>query len=448
MDRDEPNKLFGVSKGMLRELVDRMKARKPASPDRSEPSPLTTAAASVPECHYRFDRMAGYEELHRSRTIAARFGIANPYFKCHEGVARDTSVIEGQVHLNFATYNYLDLCGHPEVSGAAKDAIDRYGTSASASRVVSGERPVHRELEQALAGALGCEDCIVFVSGHATNVTTIGHLVGRKDLIVHDSLAHNSVVQGALLSGAQRLSYPHNDVEALDRTLGEVRHRYERVLVVTEGHFSMDGDVPPLPRLIEIKRRHRALLMVDEAHSMGVLGARGCGIAEHFGVDPADVDVWMGTLSKSLAGCGGYVAGTVALVEYLKFTAPGFVYSVGMSPPVAAASLAALRVMLREPERVQTLKARTALFLTLSREAGLDTGLSMGHSIVPVITGSSLKAALLSNRLFDRLINVQPIVAPAVEERAARLRFFLSSAHSEEQIRTTVNAVAWEVGRL
>ncbi|MBI4859588.1 MAG: aminotransferase class I/II-fold pyridoxal phosphate-dependent enzyme [Candidatus Riflebacteria bacterium] len=392
--------------------------------------------------------MEGHQELVRSHAIAARLGVGNPYFRQHQGVARDTTVIDGQVHLNFATYNYLDLCGHPEVSRAAKDAIDRYGTSASASRLVSGERPIHRQLEEAIASLLGCEACVVMVGGHATNVTTIGHLLGPRDLIVHDSLIHNSVAQGAVLSGARRIPFPHNDVDALERLLEPVRHDHERTLIVTEGHFSMDGDVPPLPRLIDVKNRYRALLMVDEAHSLGVVGPRGRGVAEHFGVDPGDVDIWMGTLSKTLAGCGGYIAGSSALVEMLKFTAPGFVYSVGMAPPLAAASLAALEMLRREPERVTVLHERAGLFLALCRDAGLDTGLSQGFSIVPVIIGSSHRAVVLSNRLFERRINVQPIIAPAVEERSARLRFFISSAHSQEQIRTAVQTLVEELEKL
>ena len=294
----------------------------------------------------------------------------------------------------------------------------------------------------------GVEDCVVLVGGWATNVTTIGHLFGRKDLILHDSLIHNSVLQGALLSGARRLPFPHNDWQALDQILRKERGGYERVLVVIEGIYSMDGDCPDLPRFIEVKRRHKTFLMVDEAHSLGVLGRTGAGLREHFGVDGRDVDIWMGTLSKTLASCGGYIAGEHALVEYLKYSAPGFLYSVGMPPPAAAAALAALRVMRSEPERVARLQERGRRFLELARGRGLNTGHSAGFSVVPVIVGSSIKAARLSNALFERGINVQPIIYPAVEEKAARLRFFLSCSHSDAQLRDTADAVAEELGRL
>jgi 8-amino-7-oxononanoate synthase len=199
---------------------------------------------------------------------------------------------------------------------------------------------------------------------------------------------------------------------------------------------------------VEIKRRHRAFLMVDEAHSLGTMGNGGLGIQEHFGLRGNDVDIWMGTLSKALASCGGYVAGETALVDHLKCAAPGFVYSVGMPPPTAAAALAALRILRSEPWRAQTLRRQAQTFLGLAREAGIDTGASAGFSVIPAITGSSLKAGRLSAALYHRGINVQPIVYPAVQERAARLRFFISSDHTEEQIRSTVEILAEEIRRL
>jgi 8-amino-7-oxononanoate synthase len=204
----------------------------------------------------------------------------------------------------------------------------------------------------------------------------------------------------------------------------------------------MDGDIPDLPGLIAIKQRHKAFLMVDEAHSLGVLGATGGGLRQHFGVAGTQVDIWMGTLSKALAGCGGYIAGERALIENLKYAAPGFVYSVGISPPLAAASLAALRVMQKEPERVERLQCRSQQFLELARSHGIDTGLSQGRAVIPAIVGSSLKAVKLSQRLFERGINVQPIIYPAVEEGASRLRFFISCMHSTAQLQTVVEAVA------
>jgi len=407
-----------------------------------KPKPAGAKAGNdIPEQYFRFALHPGYQQIRIINDGAARLGIDSPFFKLHEGIAGNTTRIGGREYLNFASYNYLGLSGNPEVSDAAKAAIDRYGTSVSASRPVSGDRPVHRELEQAIANAYGTEEAIVFVSGHATNVTTIGYLFGPRDLVVHDELIHNSVLQGIQLSGARRLPFPHNDWAALDALLAEQRHQFERVLIVVEGIYSMDGDYPDLPRFVEIKRRHRVFLMVDEAHSFGVMGKTGLGIREHFGLAGGDVDIWMGTLSKALAGCGGYIAGEPALVEHLKFLAPGFLYSVGMSPPVAGAALAALHCLRRETERVSPLQARGAMFLQQAKAAGIDTGTSAGIAVIPAIVGSSIKAARLSHALFERGINVQPILYPAVPEKSARLRFFVSCEHTEEQIHTTITAL-------
>ena len=403
------------------------------------------ASAEVPEQYYRFALHPGYQQLRMINDGAARLGVQSPFFKLHEGIAGATTRIGGREYVNFSSYNYLGLCGHAAVSAGAKAAIDQYGTTTSASRPVSGDRPVHRALERALADAYGTEDAVVLVSGHATNVTTIGYLFGPRDLVVHDELVHNSALQGMQLSGARRLPFAHNDWAALDRLLTEQRRQFERVLIVVEGIYSMDGDYPDLPRFLDIKRRHRAFLMVDEAHSFGVMGATGMGIREHFGLAGTDVDIWMGTLSKALAGCGGYIAGETALVEHLKFLAPGFLYSVGMSPPVAGASLAALQCLIREPQRTATLQARGRLFLESARAAGIDTGTSTGLAVIPAIIGSSIKTARLSGRLFERGINVQPILYPAVPEKSARLRFFVSSEHTPEQITSTVQAVREEI---
>jgi 8-amino-7-oxononanoate synthase len=392
--------------------------------------------------------LEGSKEIRMIREAAEFLGIADPFFRVHEGIAGAQTLIDGRTYVNFASYNYIGLNGHPEITAAAKAAIDRYGTSVSASRPVSGERPIHRELERALARLHEAEDSVAFVGGHSTNVSVIGHLLGRNDVIVHDALIHNSIVQGAILSGARRVPFAHLDHEAADRLLSETRTHGGHALLVIEGHYSMDGDVPDLPAFIAVARRHRAWLMVDEAHALGVLGSRGFGTADHFGVDPSEVDIWMGTLSKSLVSCGGYIAGRAELIDHLKLVAPGFVFSVGMAPPAAAAALAALELLEREPQRVRQVNERGALFLRLAREGGLDVGGSIGASIVPVITGGSIRAGRLAQAMFQRGVNVQPILYPAVPERAARLRFFLTAEHGEEQIRDTVQILLEENRRV
>ena len=455
MNKPKSN-LFGLSGSVKDQLAQKMleKRLKKVTEAQMSKGDVTRTRKSllsnskIPDEFCRFDKFPGYQQIRILETGGKQLGVASPFFKVHEGVARNTTSIQGQEYINFASYNYLDLCGHPDVSNAAKAAIDRYGSSASASRPVAGERPIQRDLEIALAKLYDVDDCIVFVSGHATNVTTIGYLFGPKDLILHDSLIHNSIVQGGQLSGATRLPFPHNDWQALDEILFQQRKNYERVLIVVEGMYSMDGDYPDLKRFIEIKQRHKAFLMVDEAHALGVLGERGHGIKEHAGVDGHEVDLWMGTLSKTLAGCGGYIAGENALIEHLKFSAPGFLYSVGISPPLAAASLAALKILDKEPERVAMLKARGHQFISLAQENGLNVGSSAGLSVIPVITGSSAMAGRLANACFERGINVQPIFYPAVQEGMARLRFFICSSHTEQQIEQTVTILVEEMNKL
>ncbi|BAH55256.1 type I polyketide synthase [Rhodococcus opacus] len=430
----------------LGEVIDHVTAHRvpgatPAVPPVPDPEPTV-----APE--FRIAEFPEVQALAARLTAAEGLGVANPYFLVNDGVTRDTSTIGGEEVLNFSSYNYLGMSGHPAVVAAVQDAVARYGSSCSASRVLSGEKPVHRELEAELAGLLGTDDAIALVSGHATNVTVIGHLLAEGDLVVHDSLAHDSILQGCALSGATRRPFPHNDHVALDTLLTAIRSRYRRVLILIEGVYSQDGDIPDLPAMIAVKKKHQALMMIDEAHSIGVLGATGGGIGEHFGVDRDDVELWSGTMSKALAGCGGYVAGSAELIRFLKYTTPGFVYSVGMTPMNAAASLAALRQMRAEPGTLDRLRRNSRLFLQLAADAGIDTGDSRDTPVIPCIVGDSLRTLALSGALLRRGINVNPILYPAVPENLARLRFFVTACHTEDQIRFTVAALAEELATL
>jgi 8-amino-7-oxononanoate synthase len=415
-----------------------------ASPD----SPPPAAAAAPRPDQYLIDRFPEVVEITDRIKAATEYGLENPYFLINDGVTQDTSVINGSEVVNYSSYNYLGLSGHPAVTAAVQEAVAQYGSSCSSSRMLSGEKPVHQELESELAALLGTDDAIALVSGHATNVTVIGHLVGPGDLVIHDALAHNSIVQGGELSGATRRPFPHNDAAALDEILAATRHQYRRVLIVIEGVYSQDGDIADLPAHIEVKKRHHALLMVDEAHSVGVLGEHGGGIGEHFGVNRDDVELWAGTMSKSLASCGGYVAGSDVLIQYLKYTTPGFIFSAGMSPANAAAALAALRQMKAEPETLAALRHNSELFLALATEAGINTADSRDTPIIPCIVGDSMKTLELSNALLKRGINVNPILYPAVPEDLARLRFFITSSHSDEQIRSSVKALTEELHKV
>jgi 8-amino-7-oxononanoate synthase len=318
----------------------------------------------------------------------------------------------------------------------------------SASRLVAGERMMHRELEAELAQFYGCDACLTFVSGHATNISTIGILMGPDDLIVQDELMHNSAIVGGKLSRATCLNFRHNNLDDLEKVLRENRAKHKNALIVAEGLYSMDGDFPDLPRLIAIKKRYGTWLMIDEAHSLGVMGKTGRGSGEHFGINPRDVDIWMGTLSKTLGSCGGYICGSDVLIEILKYQAPGFVYSVGLPPPGTAAALAALRILKADPARVARLQANGGLFLEEARRAGLDTMTSAGLSVVPVMVSDPIRAVRLTDKLLERGVNALPIIHPAVPMKAARLRFFITAKHNPEQIRSKVKIVATELANI
>ncbi len=404
--------------------------------------------SKIPEEYYNFARLPEYQKLQLKLQQVESLGNGNPFFVPQDKVVNDTTTVNGRELINFATYNYIGMCGDPIVDRSAQDAIAQYGTSACASRLISGEKPLHRQLEQKIARFIGVEDSIVLVGGHATNVTTIGHLFGKNDLILYDALSHNSILQGCFLSGASLVAFPHNDVAALEQILRDRRHRHQKVLIVIEGVYSTDGDIANLPSFVNLKKKYKTFLMVDEAHSMGTIGKTGRGVAEYFGINPQDIDIWMGTLSKSFASCGGYIAGSSALIEYLKYTAPGFVFSVGMSPPNAGATLGAIEVLEAEPERVAQLQAMAKLFLQLAEEKNLNTGMSKDSPVIPIIVGDSLKSIQLSQNLFKRGINVPFMIYPSVPQNEARLRFFVTCNHTEEQIRLTVDTLAEELAKL
>lgn len=439
MDRNEwPSK-------KAQETVDLVRRAFTRTPTLGRTTPSAATAAVSSQQRFDFGSLPEYEQLKIQKAAGAVAGIENPYYRLHDVRASDTTSIEGRTMVNFSSYDYLGLNGHPQVVAAAKDAMDRYGTSVSASRLTAGERQFHRDLEAALAGLHGVDDAVSFVSGHATNVSVIGGLLGPEDLIITDALIHNSVFEGAKLSGAKRIQCAHNDLNAFERALRLNRKRHRRTLIVVEGLYSMDGDVPDLLALIKLKQRYDAWLMVDEAHSIGVLGSDGRGLAEEQNIDPRDVDIWMGTLSKSLTSAGGYVAGSRQLIELLKYTSPGLVYSVGCSPPVAAAALSAIAMMQEEPWRLKKLRENGQYFLAGAKARGLDTGLSVGASVVPIIVGSSPAAVILSHRLQGRGYNVVPIIFPGVAENQSRLRFFITSRHSLQQIDGALDAVAAEL---
>ena len=407
----------------------------------------TAAQADSPPANRKsiVDGFAGYRVLRRRIEDLLNSGQKVPFFQPRDGVSHSVIRRQDKSLINYSGYNYLGLSGHPAVSTAAKNAIDKYGTSASASRIVSGQIDLHGELEQNLASFLGTEDALVFISGYVTNVSVISHLLTRADAVIYDSGAHNSIITGAKLSGAKVFTYENGDWDGLDKIMEKSRGDFRRGLLVCEGVYSMDGQILNLPRAVEAKSRHDLLLMVDEAHSLGNCGLTGRGVCEAFGLPPSSVDIHMGTLSKTLASSGGYIAGDAGLIEYLRFLCPGLIFSVGLSPPDTAAAIASLDLLVREPHRPKRLRDRSRYFRKVAREYGLEVGGDEESPVASVIVGDDKKAMLLSKRLFDNGIDVQPIVRPAVATNSARLRFFITTNHTEEQIRATIPLVAREL---
>ena len=317
-----------------------------------------------------------------------------------------------------------------------------FGVGALASRLVGGERSLHHLLEEAVARFIGADSVLTLVSGYLANVTTIAHLLGSRDALFIDELSHNSIVSGAKSAVAETIVFRHNDLDHLQFLLSERRDDYRNVLIVAEGLYSMDGDIADLPRLVDLKERHNAWLLIDEAHSLGVLGDDGRGLCEYCGVDPQRVDLMIGTLSKSLASCGGFIAGKAAVIEWLRYTLPGFVYSVGLSPVISAAAATALQLMQDEKWRLKKLRDNAELFVRLAREAGLDTGPAIGRGVVPILFADSLETLDASRQLMANGFYVPPIIQIGVPKDQPRLRFFISASHTDDDIRAVIDLLA------
>lgn len=374
-------------------------------------------------------------------TDPAHAVIKTHYFDMTDGISADTIMLDGRRYINYSGYNYLGMSGDPFVINSAVEAIKQYGTSVSASRIASGQKEIHIQLEKAIASLIGADDCLVFSAGHATNIAVITHLFGPNDLILYDSLCHNSILQGVIFSGATRIAFAHNDCDSLEQELKQHQGRHQKMLIVSEGIFSMDGDIPNVPQLVSLKKQYNAFLMLDEAHSIGTLGQTGGGIREYFDLNSKDVDIWMGTLSKSFASCGGYIAGSAELIEHLRYHAAAFVYSAGISPANTAAALAAICLMKQQPERLSALHQHHHLLWSLLKEANIPIGSGRDTPIIPIILGETEKTLAFSQQLKDAGIYATPIVYPAVEQGKARVRLFINCLHNEMQLEYTANTI-------
>ncbi len=355
------------------------------------------------------------------------------YFTAFDSLAEDFRS-RGKPLVSFSHYDYLGLSGHPDITAAACEAVQSLGTSAGASRMVGGERAAHRSFERDLAGFLGVEDVLSLVSGYATNVSLLGHILGNSDVIIADQLSHNSILSGTKLSRAQSLDFAHNDLDALEHVLRTKRNDFARALIVIEGLYSMDGDIPDLERVLALRDKYNAWLMIDEAHSIGVMGAHGRGVSEHFNVDPNRIDFIIGTLSKAFVSCGGFIGARKTVVDWLRYTLPGFIYSVGLAPSVTASAHAALKVFSKEPNRLKKMRDNSTYFLNRAKAVGLETGDACGIGVIPVIFNDVVQTAMVSRMLLESGFYVPPIINVGVPKDKPRLRFFISERHTFAEI--------------
>ncbi len=344
--------------------------------------------------------------------------------------------INGRNVLLFSSNNYLGLANHPEVIRTSVEATQKYGVSSGASRLISGNMTLHEELEQRIAQFKGTEAAIVFSSGYMTNLGVIPALVGAKDLIVADKLNHASLIDGCRLSGATFRVYPHKNLKRLKELL-EKRNQYKRALIVTDSVFSMDGDIAPIPELLKLAEKYDAWLMMDEAHATGILGKTGRGSLEHFNLRPSEHLIQMGTFSKALGSFGGFIAGSKVLIEYLKNTARTFFYSTSLPPGVLAASIKAIEIVDKEPERLKNLWGNVAHFKNGMKKVGARRAVPLPDSetpIIPILTGENERTLKLAEKLFEEGIFVPAVRPPTVAKGKCRLRFTVMATHTEEQI--------------
>ncbi|MEW5958293.1 MAG: pyridoxal phosphate-dependent aminotransferase family protein [Chloroflexota bacterium] len=360
------------------------------------------------------------------------------YLQPAEAVNGAYVTINGRRMLQFASYAYLDLIGHAKIQAAARAALEEFGSGTHGVRVLAGTTRLHVELEQTIARFKGTEDALALSSGYVTNLGVIAALLGRNDVVISDKLNHASIVDGCLLSRAKFVRFEHNDMEALEKALAEAPKKAGK-LVVVDAVFSMDGDISNLPEIIRLCRQYEAMLMVDEAHSVGVLGETGHGILEHFGIDDKEaIDIQMGTLSKTIPSIGGYVAGNSDLITYLKHSVRAFVFSAALPPASAAAAKASFEVIEEEPQRIKTLQKNVDYFIKGLRERGFNT-LNSQTPIVPIIAGEDERAWMMAKFSQEQDIFVLPVVSPAVPAGTSRIRANVTAGHTLAEIEQAMN---------
>lgn len=363
-----------------------------------------------------------------------------PFFRPISSPQSDTAIIEGQEVLMFGSNNYLGLNNHPKIKEAAKAAINKYGTSCTGSRFMNGTLDLHHELEDELKDFLGKEAVIIFPTGFQVNTGVLPAMAGKGDHIFIDELNHASIIDGCRMSLAQRIKYKHNDIFDLGRKLNRVKNSAGVKIIVTDGIFSMDGDIAKLDRIVLEAVKHNAFTFVDCAHAIGVLGNHGAGTASHYGITD-QVDLIGGTFSKSMASVGGFIAGNKDVIDYLNHASRSYMFSASLPPASTASALASLRIIKSDDSFRQKLWENTHYALRLMREHNLD----IGHAetpIIPIYIRDSILTFRVARKLLNRGIYVNPVVAPGVKENDALLRFSLTAAHSKEQIEHAIEVIS------
>ena len=378
-------------------------------------------------------KLACYTEPQRAQAA----GIY-PYFRKIESDQDTEVLIDGKKVLMFGSNAYLGLTNHPEVKAAAIAAVEKYGTGCAGSRFLNGTLDSHLELEKRLAAFAGKEDAIIFSTGFQVNLGVISCLLGREDYIIWDALDHASIIEGIRLSPAKSLRYKHNDMEALERRLKQCEDGKIKLIVV-DGVFSMEGDLCKLPEIIKLAEKYGASVMVDEAHGFGVLGDHGRGVCNHFGLTD-QVDLIMGTFSKSFASIGGFIAGSKTTINYIRHHARSYIFSASCTPAATAAASKALDIMLREPERVQALQEKTQYCLERFRSLGFEIG-NTSTPIIPLFVRDNEKTFRVTAALFHEGVFVNPVVAPAVAPEDTLIRFSLMATHTYEQLDRAIDTL-------
>lgn len=362
-----------------------------------------------------------------------------PYFREIESEQDTTVTISGKQVLMFGSNNYMGLTNHPKVKQAAKDAIDKYGTGYSGSRFLNGTSFLHTEFERKLAAFLKKEAALIFSTGYQTNLGVVATLPGRHDYILLDELCHASIIEGSRLSFSRIVKFRHNDMESLEKELSAIENG-KAILIVADGVFSMEGDIAKLPEIVHLARQYDASVMIDDAHSIGVLGVNGSGTASHFGLS-SQVNIITGTFSKSLASLGGFVAGDQVMINYLKHHSRPLIFSASMPPAAVAAAMAALDVIKEEPERIKQLWDNTHYAIHCLSSLGFDIG-KTETPIIPLFIRDDVKTFTFTNMLYEKGIFVNPVVSPAVPRDSSLIRISLMATHTREQIDRAVDVIS------